>query len=154
MRNIVEKELKEKSTSYNHCFFSPQKLYMVFEYLDKDLKRYMDDFEATPNCPGLPEKLVKVRKPLSRLWTYRLDQGFGHVELGMLIWYYAWANLPNEPAITKMYLIFKGVKIVLRAIILLLLSRLSLNILSTLYDMINLTFLKFVCVYLFENLHH
>jgi hypothetical protein len=39
---------------------------MVFEYLDKDLKRYMDDHEATPNCPGLPEKLVKVRKPIPR----------------------------------------------------------------------------------------
>ena len=37
---------------------------MVFEYLDKDLKRYMDDHEATPNCPGLPEKLVKVSKPI------------------------------------------------------------------------------------------
>jgi hypothetical protein len=26
---------------------------MVFEYLDKDLKRFMDDFEPMPGCPGV-----------------------------------------------------------------------------------------------------
>ena len=42
-----------------------QKLYMVFEYLDKDLKRFMDEFEPVAGCPGIPENIVKVRVNLS-----------------------------------------------------------------------------------------
>ena len=38
---------------------SDLKLYMIFEYLDQDLKRFMDDFEPVPGCPGLPEKMAK-----------------------------------------------------------------------------------------------
>ena len=37
-----------------------QKLYLVFEYLDMDLKKHMDDFESNNESPGLPEKLSKV----------------------------------------------------------------------------------------------
>ena len=39
-----------------------QKLYMVFEYLDMDLKKYMDDYAANnPGAPdGLPLKEVRV----------------------------------------------------------------------------------------------
>ena len=37
-----------------------QKLYLVFEYLDMDLKKHMDDFESNNERPGLPEKLSKV----------------------------------------------------------------------------------------------
>merc|ERR1711988_843407 len=36
-----------------------QKLYLVFEYLDMDLKKHMDDFESNNESPGLPEKLSK-----------------------------------------------------------------------------------------------
>ena len=36
-----------------------QKLYLVFEYLDMDLKKHMDDFESNNEHPGLPEKLSK-----------------------------------------------------------------------------------------------
>ena len=38
-----------------------QKLYLVFEYLDMDLKKHMDDFESNNESPGLPEKLSKVK---------------------------------------------------------------------------------------------
>ncbi len=43
-----------------------QKLYMVFEYLDMDLKKHMDEFTPPPgkgdDYPGLPPELVKVRR--------------------------------------------------------------------------------------------
>ena len=41
-----------------------QKLYLVFEYLDMDLKKHMDDFESNNERPGLPEKLSKVIKKI------------------------------------------------------------------------------------------
>ena len=37
-----------------------QKLYLVFEYLDMDLKKHMDDFSSNnDDWPGLPENLSK-----------------------------------------------------------------------------------------------
>jgi hypothetical protein len=35
------------------------RLYLVFEWLDKDLKKYMDSALATPQ--GMPMDLIKVR---------------------------------------------------------------------------------------------
>lgn len=37
-----------------------QKLYLVFEFLDMDLKKHMDDFHSSSDGPGLPEALSKV----------------------------------------------------------------------------------------------
>lgn len=41
---------------------SEEKLYMVFEYLNMDLKKHMDDADARadPAWPGLPPELVRV----------------------------------------------------------------------------------------------
>ena len=40
-----------------------QKLYLVFEYLDMDLKKHMDDFSSNnDDWSGLPENLSKVIK--------------------------------------------------------------------------------------------
>lgn len=39
-----------------------EKLYLVFEYLNMDLKKHMDDFDGgakNSDCPGLPENLAK-----------------------------------------------------------------------------------------------
>ena len=49
-----------------------QKLYLVFEYLDMDLKKHMDDFESNNERPGLPEKLSKVRKYNIMICTYKM----------------------------------------------------------------------------------
>ena len=39
-----------------------QNLFLVFEYLDMDLKKHMDDFSSNnDDWPGLPENLSKVR---------------------------------------------------------------------------------------------
>ena len=42
-----------------------RKLYLVFEYLDQDLKKYMDANGTT----GLPPTVAKVYKPHTRVHT-------------------------------------------------------------------------------------
>lgn len=45
-----------------------QKLYLVFEYLDMDLKKHMDDYcSKNDDWPGLPPDLSKVGKLMNLL---------------------------------------------------------------------------------------
>jgi len=39
---------------------SEQRLYIVFEHCDKDLKKFLDDYSPKSGCPGLPEKEAKL----------------------------------------------------------------------------------------------
>lgn len=56
------------------------KLYMVFEFLNMDLKKHMDDVaeerraEPNANSPGLPEPLVRVRKQLERKTALKVER--------------------------------------------------------------------------------
>ena len=43
-----------------HC---DQKLYLVFEFLNQDLKKFMDNYVG----PGIDPELVKVRRSIERL---------------------------------------------------------------------------------------
>ena len=73
------KELEHKNVvQLLDVVHADDKLYMVFEYLNMDLKKHMDDHAANdenrqrnrqgnngngvPDSPGLPETLVRVRK--------------------------------------------------------------------------------------------
>jgi hypothetical protein len=59
---------------------------MVFEYLDKDLKKFMDDFDPVPGCPGLPEKMAKVRAQGSAKLKYGTIILFKKQEQAFALW--------------------------------------------------------------------
>jgi cyclin-dependent kinase 2 len=56
---------------------SKQKLYMVFEYCDKDLKTFMDEYEPN-DTPGLPE-------PMAKNYLYQLLDGIAYCHARRLL---------------------------------------------------------------------
>ena len=95
------KELEHKNVvQLLDVVHADDKLYMVFEYLNMDLKKHMDDHGAASNdenrrrnngnaveSPGLPETLVRVGPPVERLLLELFEYDVWSFVLGYIFMY-------------------------------------------------------------------
>jgi len=55
-----------------------QKLYLVFEFLDKDLKKFMDDYAASRRLEGLTDPNLGLPEPLVQSYLRQLLEGIAY----------------------------------------------------------------------------